>query len=159
MIAMMMIFVLIYVMVEFIVMVMNILSLYLGISHFMVGLTLMVWGNSNMEMLNLALAMTKGVEEMGYISALSSNVICMTLVLPVACISRMIKHEEFEIQILQAQHNSAQLILPVLLLVAIMMPCFLLVNMHLNRFGAGLLIKAYFTYVYYSYTVFGDSKK
>jgi len=92
MIAMLMIFALIYVMVEFIVMVMNVLAVYLGLSHFMVGLTLMVWGNSNMEMLNLAVAMTKGEEEMGFVAVLSSNVIAMTLVMPAACISRMIKH-------------------------------------------------------------------
>ena len=50
-------------MVEFIVTVMNVLSAYTGISHFMVGLTLMVWGSDNMEMLNLAIAIGKGEEE------------------------------------------------------------------------------------------------
>ena len=55
-------------MVEFIVTVMNVLSAYTGISHFMVGLTLMVWGSDNMEMLNLAIAIGKGEEEMATIA-------------------------------------------------------------------------------------------
>lgn len=59
-IAVLMIFFIIYVMVEFIVMVMNVFSAYSGISHFMVGISLMVWGADNMEMLNLAVAINKG---------------------------------------------------------------------------------------------------
>ena len=70
--AMLIIFFLIYVMVEFIVMVMNVFSAYSGFSHFMVGLTVMVWGASNMEMLNLAVAINKGEEEIGLIAVLSS---------------------------------------------------------------------------------------
>jgi hypothetical protein len=41
-------------------MVMNVFSAYSGISHFMVGISLMVWGADNMEMLNLAVAINKG---------------------------------------------------------------------------------------------------
>ena len=40
-------------------------------SHFIVGLTLMVWGSDNLEMLNLAVAMGKGEEEMGTIAVMS----------------------------------------------------------------------------------------
>jgi Ca2+/Na+ antiporter len=58
-------------MVEYIVTVMNALSAYSGISHFMVGLTFMVWGSDNMEMLNLAVAIGKGEEEMATIAVLS----------------------------------------------------------------------------------------
>ena len=54
--AVILIFVIIYLMVEFIVTVMNVFSAYTGMSHFMVGLTLMVWGSDNMEMLNIAIA-------------------------------------------------------------------------------------------------------
>jgi Ca2+/Na+ antiporter len=92
-------------MVEFIVTVMNVLSAYTGISHFMVGLTLMVWGSDNMEMLNLAIAIGKGEEEMATIAVLSCQIFCMTLVIPMACISRMIVREQQEIQILQIHHS------------------------------------------------------
>lgn len=66
-----MLFVTIYFMVEFIVTVMNVFSAYTGMSHLMIGLTLMVWGSDNMEMLNLALAIDKGEEEMATIAVLS----------------------------------------------------------------------------------------
>ena len=69
--AIVLIFLVIYFMVEFIVMVMNVFSAYSGISHFMVGLTLMVWGSDNMEMLNLAVAISKGQEEIGLIAVIS----------------------------------------------------------------------------------------
>ena len=59
-------------MVEFIVMVMLVFSAYTGFSHFIVGLTLMVWGASNLEMLNLAAAISKGQEEMGLIAVFSA---------------------------------------------------------------------------------------
>ena len=69
--AVVLIFLIIYVMVEFVVTVMNVFSAYTGMSHFMVGLTLMVWGSDNMEMLNLAIAIGKGEEEMALIAVLS----------------------------------------------------------------------------------------
>lgn len=59
-IAVILMFIVIYFMVEFIIIVMNVFSIYTGVSHFMVGLTLMVWGSDNMEMLNLAISIGKG---------------------------------------------------------------------------------------------------
>ena len=70
-VAVILIFIVIFLMVEFIVTVMNVFSAYTGMSHFMVGLTIMVWGSDNMEMLNLAIAMGKGEEEMATIAVLS----------------------------------------------------------------------------------------
>ena len=58
-------------MVEFIVLVMKVFSAYTGMSYLMVGLTLMVWGSDNMEMLNLAISIGKGEEEMSTIAVLS----------------------------------------------------------------------------------------
>ena len=74
-VALLMISVIIYGMVEFIVTVMNVFSAYTGISHFMVGLTLMVWGSDNMEMLALAIAIGKGEEEMATIAVLSCQIL------------------------------------------------------------------------------------
>lgn len=70
-IAVILMFLVIYYMVEFIIIVMNVFSVYTGVSHFMVGLTLMVWGSDNMEMLNLAISIGKGQEEMGTIAVVS----------------------------------------------------------------------------------------
>ena len=64
-------FVVIYFMVEFIVIVMNTFSAYTGMTHFMVGLTLMVWGADNLETLNLAVSISKGKEEIGLVAVFS----------------------------------------------------------------------------------------
>jgi Ca2+/Na+ antiporter len=82
-------FVCVFYMVEFIVMVMNVFSAYTGISHFIVGITLMVWGSDNVEMLNLAIATAKGQEEIGLTAVISAQVLCLTIVLPIACLARM----------------------------------------------------------------------
>ena len=66
-----MIFIIIYFMVEYIVEVMNLLCAFTGLSQVIVGLTLMVWGSDNMEMLSLAIAISKGEEEMALIAVLS----------------------------------------------------------------------------------------
>ena len=42
-----------------------------GVSHMLVGLSLMVWGSDNMEMLSLSVAMARGEEEMATIAVLS----------------------------------------------------------------------------------------
>lgn len=59
-VAIILIFFVIFFMTEFIVLVMEAFSAYTGISSFMVGLTLMVWGSDNMEMLNLGVSIAKG---------------------------------------------------------------------------------------------------
>ena len=87
-------------MVEFIIIVMNVFSVYTGFSHFMVGVTLMVWGSDNMEMLNLAIAINKGQEEMATIAVVSCQILCLAFIIPLACLSRMISREQDEIQIL-----------------------------------------------------------
>ena len=56
-IALLLIFFIVYLMCEFILTVFNVFSVYTGISHFLVGLTLMVWGSNNLEMVNMAIAM------------------------------------------------------------------------------------------------------
>ena len=99
-IAVIIIFVVIYFMVEFIVIVMNVFSAYTGMSHFIVGMTLMVWGSDNMELLNAAVAIAKGEEEIGTVALMTCQVLCLTLVIPVAALSRMMSHEQKEIQLL-----------------------------------------------------------
>ena len=144
-------------MTKFFVMVVNVFSAYTGFSHFFVGITLIVWGECNMEMLNLAVAINKGYEETGFIAVVSSVVLCLTLVIPAACISRMIKLEQYEILILQQQHTRYHLIVPVMLVTVIAMVCFTVCNMHLNRRSALFFIAIYTGYLVFSFTVLRDA--
>ena len=55
--AMILIFIIIYVMCEFILTVFNVFSVYTGLSHFLVGLTLMVWGSDNLDLVNMGISL------------------------------------------------------------------------------------------------------
>ena len=50
-VALAMVFVLIYLLSEFILTVFNVFSVYTGLSHFLVGLSLMVWGSDSLELI------------------------------------------------------------------------------------------------------------
>lgn len=56
-IAVIILFTLIFFMVEFVILVMNYFCLLTGLSHMIAGLTIMVWGTDNIEMINLAISM------------------------------------------------------------------------------------------------------
>lgn len=55
-IALLSVFFVIYLICEFVVTVMNVLSVYTNLSHFLVGLTLMVWGSDILELFNMIVA-------------------------------------------------------------------------------------------------------
>ena len=55
--ALVLIFIIVYAMCEFILTVFNVFSVYTGLGHFLVGLTLMVWGSDNLELVNMGIAM------------------------------------------------------------------------------------------------------
>jgi len=88
-VALLLLFFIVYVMCEFILTVFNVFSVYTGLSHFLVGLTLMVWGSDNLEMVNMAIAMKNQDLELGMTAILACQVICLLLVVPLACLMRM----------------------------------------------------------------------
>ena len=87
--ALFLIFFIVYWMCEFILTVFNVFSVYTGLGHFLVGLTLMVWGSDNLEMVNMAIAMKNQDLELGMTAILACQVICLLLVVPLACLMRM----------------------------------------------------------------------
>ena len=92
-VALLLLFFIVYVMCEFILTVFNVFSVYTGLSHFLVGLTLMVWGSDNLEMVNMAIAMKNQDLELGMTAILACQVICLLLVVPLACLMRMYVHD------------------------------------------------------------------
>ena len=101
-VAMALVFVLIYFLCEFILTVFNVFTIYTGLSHFLVGLTLMVWGSDNLELINMAIAMKNGQVELGITSVMGCQIICMILIVPIAALARMETRSESEIQVMQA---------------------------------------------------------
>lgn len=98
--ALFLLFFFVYVMCEFILTVFNVFSVYTGLSHFLVGLTLMVWGSDNLEMVNMAISMKNQDLELGMTAILACQVICLLLVVPLACIMRMYVRDQPEIAVM-----------------------------------------------------------
>lgn len=91
------VFALIYFLCEFILTVFNVFSVYTGLSHFLVGLTLMVWGSDSLEMINMAIAVKNKQMELGMTSVMSCQLICLIVIIPVAALARMHAREQNEI--------------------------------------------------------------
>ena len=87
--AMFFVFFLIYIFCEFIVTVFNVFSVYTGLSHFLVGLSLMVWGSDQLELINMTIAMKNQCLELGMTSVISCQFICLVVIIPIAALSRM----------------------------------------------------------------------
>ena len=94
------VFVLIYLLCEFILTVFNVFSVYTGLSHFLVGLTLMVWGSDQLELINMAIAVKNKQCELGMTSVMSCQLICLIVIIPIAAIARMNSRSEYEIQVM-----------------------------------------------------------
>lgn len=152
--ALLLVFVMIYLICEFIVTIMNVFSVYSNLSHFLVGLTLMVWGSDILELFNMIIAVQKGQLEMGLTAVLACQVICILVVVPLACLMRMLMRGQTEIQILQSQHTRNQVVLPPLLCSLLCFAIFYHRKMSLDRKSALALAAIYVTYVTYSILVF-----
>ena len=87
----------VYIMSEFVLAVFNVLSVYTGISHFFIGLTLMVWGSSVLELINFSIAMKNKQLELGFSSVLSCQLMCLIVVVPAAAFARMSTRKQSEI--------------------------------------------------------------
>lgn len=152
--ALILVFFFVYVMCEFILTVFNVFSVYTGLSHFLIGLTLMVWGSDNLEMINMAISMKNQNLELGLTSVLACQVICLILVIPIACLMRMYTREQFEIQVMQTHHSREMIIIPPLLSSLICMCIYWYRKMDINRASAVLLMLVYMIYLGFNVYMF-----
>ena len=114
----------------------------------------MVWGSDILELFNMIIAVQKGQLEMGLTAVLACQVICILVVVPLACLMRMLMRGQTEIQILQSQHSRNQVVLPPLLCSLLCFAIFYHRKMSLDRKSALALAAIYVTYVTYSILVF-----
>ena len=96
-VALLLLFFIVYVMCEFILTVFNVFSVYTGLSHFLVGLTLMVWGSDVLEMINFTISLKNKQLELGMTSVLSCQLICLIVVIPLASFARMAQRGQTDI--------------------------------------------------------------
>lgn len=153
--ALALVFVLIYLLSEFILTVFNVFSVYTGLSHFLVGLTLMVWGSDQLELINMAIAVKNKQCELGMTSVMSCQIICLIVIIPIAAMARMHQRGENEIQVMQTQHSRDMVILPPLICSVLSFVIFVSKRMDLDRLSSLTLIAIYAVYIYYGFSAFG----
>ena len=156
--ALVLVFFFVYVMCEFILTVFNVFSVYTGLGHFLVGLTLMVWGSDNLEMINLAIAIKNKNLELGMTAVLGCQVICLILIIPIACLMRMYTREQPEIQVMQTHHDRNIVVLPPLISSVICIFIYWYRKMDLNRTTSFVLMVIYAVYLGFNIYMFYDDE-
>ena len=157
-IALLVFFVATYFMCEFILTVFNVFSAYTGLNHPLVGLTLMVWGSNNLELINIIIAMKNGLLELGMTSVMTSIIFCFTLCIPIAAIARMETRDEWEIHVLQTHHSRNVVVLPCLIVCVLSFLILSFIRFELDRLSSLLLILIYAGYVTHAFMYFGEDE-
>ena len=155
-IALLVFFVATYFMCEFILTVFSVFSAYSGLSQLLVGLTLMVWGNDNLELINIIIAMKNGLLELGMTSVMTSQIFGLTLCIPIAAIARMEGRDEWEIQVLQTHNNRNLVVLPCLICCVLSFLILFFVRFELDRLSSLVLILIYAGYITHAFIYFGE---
>ena len=92
--------------------------------------------------------------EVGLTALLACQVICLILIVPIACLMRMYTHRQTEIQIMQIDHNRNDVVLPPLIVTICCLFVYWYRKMDLNRTSATTLIMIYLTYLSFNVYMF-----
>lgn len=85
---------------DFILTVVSVFSVYSHLCHILIALTVISWGSSPIELINLVIANRKGELQIGLTSILSGIVMAFYVLLPLAIVFKMVRRSAHEIQIL-----------------------------------------------------------
>ena len=89
--AFLLIVVIFFISMDFILTVVSVLSIYSHMTSLMIGLTIISWGSSPIELINLIIASKKNELQIGITSILSGIVFTFFTLMPLAMIFKMIK--------------------------------------------------------------------
>jgi Ca2+/Na+ antiporter len=89
-----------FVSMDFLLTVISVLSVYTHLSQILIGLTIISWGSSPIEFINLIISAKKNEMQIGLTSILSGIVFTFLVLMPIAMIFKMIKRGSHEIEIL-----------------------------------------------------------
>jgi Ca2+/Na+ antiporter len=104
--AFLIIVVLFFMVTDFILTVVSVMSIYTHCSHVLIGITVISWGSSAIEMINLTIASKKGEMQLGLTSILSAIVMTYLIIMPLGFVFKMIRRNSHEIDVLQLHHSS-----------------------------------------------------
>lgn len=132
---------------DFILTVVSMISVYTHLSHILIGTTLISWGSCSIEVINLTIAAKKNEMQLGLTSIVSAVVLTFLIIMPLAMVFKMLKRQSSLIDILQINHTSHQLFLPVLFVSIIVGLVFWKTKMQIGKGGAIVLIMSYMAYL------------
>lgn len=138
-----------FVSIDFILTVVSVLSVYAHFTHILIALTVIAWGSSPIELINLVIANRKGELQMGLTSILSGIVLAFYILMPFAMIFKMLRRHSHEIQILQPIHSSHLFMLPALVVTVITLLIYWKTSMRIGKMSASALILTYIGYIVY----------
>lgn len=96
-IAFIIVMILFFIVTDFILTIVSVISVYSSLSHILIGTTLISWGSSAIEVINLSVAAKKNEMHLGMTSILSAIVLIFLVVMPFAMIFKMIKKQSYQI--------------------------------------------------------------
>lgn len=143
---------------DFILTVVSILSIYTQLSHILIALTIIAWGSSPIELINLMIAAKKGELQIGLTSVLSGIVLAFYVLIPLAMVCKMLRRHASEIQILLPIHTSHMLMMPALVVTLVTTCVFWKTGMDIGKGSASVLIITYLAYItFMGYVYSGDT--
>lgn len=89
--------ILFFIAIDFILTVVSVLSIYAHFTHILIALTIIAWGSSPIELINLIIANRKGEIQIGLTSLLSSIVLAFYVLIPLAMLFKMARRQTHEI--------------------------------------------------------------
>ncbi|CDW80524.1 ca2+:cation antiporter family [Stylonychia lemnae] len=136
---------------DFILTLVSVMSVYTHLSSVLIALTIMSWGSSPIELINLIIASKKGELQIGLTSILSGIVFTFFILMPLAMIFKMIKKETHEIEVISPIHSSNLMFLPALILTLFTTFIYWKTRMNFGKYSASALIISYSLYLGYMY--------
>eukprot|EP00347_Sterkiella_histriomuscorum_P017945 403347382 len=156
--AFLLIVVIFFISMDFILTVVSVLSIYSHMTSLMIGLTIISWGSSPIELINLIIASKKNELQIGMTSILSGIVFTFFTLMPLAMIFKMIKKQRHEIEILQPLHSSHLVFMPALIVICITTIVYYKTQMNIGKQSGGLLIICYLAYLTYMFLELKNDK-
>ena len=78
---------------DYILKIVDVLSIYINLPHIFVGITIMSWGSCAVELINMSIAAKKNEFQLGITSILSALVFAFLLLIPLSITAKILKRD------------------------------------------------------------------
>ena len=78
---------------DYILKIVDVMSIYINLPHIFVGITVMSWGSCAVELINMSIAVKKNEFQLGITSILSALVFAFLLLMPISIFAKILKRD------------------------------------------------------------------